>query len=173
MGGDSLRELAAVEVVGALGCDLLQGVRQLWHGEPLALDERAARPVERVSLGRIPQERVENAVQKRLHLVEDDTLARELRRGSEQLRPRHGAPAAMSLPEPEDGAGHRDGHRAGVEGLLRVAVVDDDSDEILRPSRSLGDGDEEVEEPRARLPPGVDEEEAAAARTGERALADP
>ena len=112
-------------------------------------------------------------MQKRLHLVEDDTLARELRRGSEQLRPRHGPPEAMRFPEPEDGAGHRDGHRAGVEGLLRVAVVDDDPDEILRRGRSLGDGDEEVEEPRARLPRGVDEEEAPAARTGERALADP
>ena len=112
-------------------------------------------------------------MQKRLHLVEDDTLARELRRGSKQLRPRHRAPEAMRFPEPEDGAGHRDGHRAGVEGLLRVAVVDDDPDEILRRGRSLGDGDEEVEEPRARLPRGVDEEEAAAARTGERALADP
>ena len=89
VGGDSLRKLAAVEVVGALGRDLLQGVGQLRHGEPLALDERAARPVERVALGRIPQQWVEDAVQKRLDLVENHTLARELRRGSKQLRPRH------------------------------------------------------------------------------------
>src|SRR2546430_3625550 len=79
----------------------------------------------------------------------------------------------MSFPQAEGGTGHRNRHRAGVEDLLRVAVVDDDSDELLRHMRSLRHGDEEIEEPRARLPPVVDEQEAPSARAGERALAYP
>ena len=141
--------------------------------EALAYDERPARPVQRVALGRVPQQRVEDPVQERLHLVEDDALARESRGGSDQLRPRHRAPPGMSLPQAERGPRHGHGHRACVEDLLRIAVVDDEPDELVRRGGALRHGHEEIEQPRASLCGTMDEQEPAAARTGERALADP
>ena len=175
MAGDPHRELAAVEVVGALDSEPFERVRQLGHGEALADPQRLARPVERVALRRVAEQRIEDLVQEPLHVVEDDALAGELHGRREQVGPRHRSPAGGGFPEAENGAGNGHRHRARVEDLLRVAVVDDDLDELRRRGRGLAlrDRHEEVEQLGARLGRVVDEQEAAAARTGERALADP
>src|SRR5207237_1332888 len=93
-------------------------VRELRNREPLPGAEGAARPVERVAVRRVAEQRIEDPVEIGLRLVEDDAVAREPHRRREQLRPRHGSPAAMSFPEPERDTRHCDRRRPGKEDLL-------------------------------------------------------
>ena len=132
------------------------------------LDSALGRPFPRMA-----QQRVEDLVEIRPRLVEDDAVAGKAGRRSEQLRPRHRSPAAMSLPQPESRPRHGDRGRAGVEDLLRVAEVDDELEQLIRRGRPLRHRHEEVEEVRSGVAREVNEEEASATQARERALADP
>ena len=77
MGGDPLRELTAVETVGAVDREPVQRVRELGTAKSSPTSQRATRPIQRVSLGGVAQQRIEDPVEERLRLVEHDAVARE------------------------------------------------------------------------------------------------
>ena len=124
----------------------------------------------------MPQDQVEDRVQVRLGAVQLDAFAGELDGWRDQLAPRERPEGAVDCLEAGGRTGDSARGRADVEDLRRIAEghVDVVHGPALVPREpAAGDIDEEVEQPRAAIVPAVDDDEPAAARSGERALRDP
>src|SRR6266566_989718 len=174
---DATAELAAVESGPALVGKQLEGGRELGHHEPVARDKAHAFGTKDLATGLgAPKDHVEDRVQEGLRLRQLVPLARDRDRGLQQAPPGQGRVGAVSRFEPGDRPGYADRGTTDAEDLRRPAV-ELDVDRFHLPGRArealAGDRDEEVvqaDSPRRRL---ADEQEAASARTGERALGDP
>ena len=170
-------ELTAVDRVGSFGRQLLQRPREVGHDHGLPLPEGTLDAVDLPALGLVAEDRLEDPVQERLLRVQGNPRPSELDGRSGELRP--GQPAVAPVSGRQAGRHPRDGDRSGPdqEHLLRVLVEDDVDREhlgALAGRQSLaGHGDEEVEQAVGAVAGPVDEHEAAASRTGERALRDP
>src|SRR5438067_8708223 len=174
---DPTAEFATVESGRALLGEQLERGGELGHYEPVTRDEAHAFGTEDLASGLgAPQDHVEDRVQEGLRLRELVPLARDGDCRLEQAPPRQGRVGAVRRLEPGDRPGNADGGSADPEDLGCPPVeLDVDRLHLAQgASEALtGNRDEEIvqaDSPRGRL---ADEQEAAAARTGEGALGDP
>ena len=126
MGGDPLRELAAVEAVrrprprAARGCLRSSGTASARRAQGLT------GAVQRVALGRIAEQPIEDLW--RYACASFRTTPSRASFAAGASRSGQGTdPQRCSPPRGRGRSGHGHGHGAGVEDLLRVAEVDDDS----------------------------------------------
>lgn len=170
--GDLLPDLAGVKRLWAILRKAVDRLTELGQQEQLTdLRHVAVGRIDRAPFGPVGQDRLEDPVQKRVHLAGRHALARRLDRGLCQLRHRDRAESRVRRVESGSRAVHAAGRRSAVELLQRAVEVHCELDlRALRRDR-LRRRDEEVEQVRlaARR---VDQHEAAGAETGQRALGD-
>jgi len=148
------------------------------HHDPLAGNEAlSSRPVNGATFLGVPEDDVDDRVQVCLRPVQLDALAGRLDRRLEERLPGALPEDAVCRLEPDRRTRHGTRGRADAEDLRCVAVeLDVDLFHLGRlagaqaASRKLH---EEVQQPVGSVARAVDEHEAAAARTGERALGHP
>jgi hypothetical protein len=173
-----LREVAAVERLGALRREPVECAGEVGHADAVARDERALGAEDRPGAVGRPQDRVEERVQRGLLGRDDDSGERVLAGGRDELGPGQAPVHAVGLREPRDRARNGDGGRPDPVRDQVVAVerdVDDGHGRRGEAGRkpSPGDCDEEIERAVGAVAGAVDEHEPAAAGPGERALGHP
>ena len=179
-GREQQGELAAVEGCLALFRELLERRSELTEVEGLPRGKPAGFPVDGTGSGTVSEDRVEYVVQKPLGLVQKHAAPGELNGRLEQDGPGQACVEAVSLREPGDGTGDCARCCADQERLCGRPVEGDidlfHGHSVLVRETLSRHRHEEVEHrvgaPSTCSGP-VHEQEAAAARAGQRALGDP